>query len=272
MRIAIFHRQLDPTASQQVAQLISLLQQRGAEIIDIDPATTPMPKPDFDALLSVGGDGTLLSSVHLIGESGIPVIGVNYGHLGFLTTVGQEVAPEQLVDDIVSGNYSIEERTLLHIDSSIPSAAPCTALNEISLRREYADLLRVNLYVDDEFVAAYEGDGVIVATPTGSTAYSLSCGGPILTPNSGCFVITPIGAHTFTLRPMIVPDSAVIRLEPHYERGTYTLGIDSSYQSMRGGAVFTLNREKHTIRLARMHSQSFFTAIHEKLAWGTELR
>ena len=267
MKIAIYHRTLDTNAQQQLRRLEQLLALQGVEVVPLTPLTSPSLA---DLVLSIGGDGTLLACVHLLGDSGIPVIGVNYGHLGFLTTVGHEVAPESLVDDILKGNFTTEERTLLHASSPALTLSPCTALNEVCLRREGADLLRVSLYVDDEFVATYEGDGVIVATPTGSTAYSLSCGGPILTPNSGCFVVTPIAAHNLTLRPMIVPDSATLRLEPLYQHSAYTLGIDSSSLSLQGS--LTLRRESHTVRLVRMHSQSFFTAMHEKLAWGTELR
>ncbi|MCQ2278428.1 MAG: NAD(+)/NADH kinase [Bacteroidales bacterium] len=270
MRIAIYHRKLEEAAQKQLENLMTILRNNHIDAYEIDPLSPE--NLDADMLFSIGGDGTLLSSVHLIGDSGIPVIGINYGHLGFLTTVGQDDSPETFVHDLLAGNYTIEERTMLHISSPQLSGLQHTALNEVYLRRESADLLRVSLYVDDEFVATYEGDGVLVATPTGSTAYNLSCGGPILTPNSGCFVVTPIGAHNLTLRPMIVPDSAKIRLEPHYCRGIYTLGIDSTSQPLRESALISLFRESHTVRLVRMHNQSFFTAIHEKLAWGTELR
>ena len=258
MKIAIYHRQLEPQAQSQLARLTAALESRGVVMENINSQFSIL---NSQLVLSVGGDGTLLSAVHLLGDSGIPVLGVNYGHLGFLTTVGQEVEPEAFVEDLLAGRYTIEERTLLHCPLG-------TALNEITLRRETAALLRISLYVDDQFVATYEGDGVIVATPTGSTAYNLSCGGPILTPDSGCFVVTPIGAHNLTLRPMIVPDSARLRLESH--GGSYSLGIDS--QSLQGTTPITLGRAPYTVRLARMHNQSFFTAMHEKLAWGTELR
>lgn len=258
MKIAIYHRQLEPQAQQQLDRLTAALEAKGVDTTGITPEVS---LGELDLLLSVGGDGTLLSSVHLLGDSGIPVLGVNYGHLGFLTTVGQEVAPEAFVEELLAGRYTLEERTLLHCDYG-------TALNEVTLRRESPDLLRVSLSVDGQFVATYEGDGVIVATPTGSTAYNLSCGGPILTPDSGCFVVTPIGAHNLTLRPMIVPDSACLRLEPH--EAPYSLGIDSL--SVQGTGTVTLSKAPYTVRLARMHHQSFFSAMHEKLAWGTELR
>lgn len=258
MKIAIYHRQLEPSAEHQLAHLTATLERCGVEVSCLKNERITS---SYHLILSIGGDGTLLSAVHLLGDSGVPVMGVNYGHLGFLTTVGQEAEPNALVDDLLAGRYAIEERTLL----ACPQG---TALNEVTLRRESAALLRTSLYVDEQFVATYEGDGVIVATPTGSTAYNLSCGGPILTPDCGCFVVTPIGAHNLTLRPMIVPDSARLRLEPLSD--AYSLGIDSL--SLPGAGPVALHRAPYTVRLARMHSQSFFTAMHEKLAWGTELR
>lgn len=267
MHLLIHHRTLAPEAQNQYSRLVRALEAAGATYSEVQTEVTEAtvaPHPDF--ALSVGGDGTLLSTVHLVRHGGIPVVGVNFGHLGFLTTVGQEVDVRDFVRNLFQGRYQIEPRTLLHLDAD-PSDF---ALNEVSLhRREEDSLLRVNLYVDDHFVATYDGDGLIVATPTGSTAYSLSCGGPILTPDSGCFAVTPIGAHTLTLRPIIVPDTARIRLEPS---APCTLGVDSTLRLLPAGRVLTLTRETFTVPLVRMQGQSFFTAIHEKLAWGTGLR
>lgn len=288
MKIGLYTRNIEPEAQQQLQQLIDALQENHVAIESIasssDVATPSsalsLKSNHYDFILSIGGDGTLLSSVHLIGNSGIPVVGVNFGHLGFLTTVNR-TAVRQLVANLLEGHYAIEERSLLHVSLTAQGASQPSpmasyalspyALNEVNLhRRENISLMRTNLFVDDEFVATYDGDGLIVATPTGSTAYSLSCGGPILTPNSGCFVITPIGAHTLTLRPIIVPDSAHIRLVPSDDE--FNLAMDSCSCLLPGNTEINLAREDFTIRLVRMNNQSFFTAIHEKLAWGTGLR
>ena len=154
MRIAIYHRKLEEAAQKQLENLMTILRNNHIDAYEIDPLSPE--NLDADMLFSIGGDGTLLSSVHLIGDSGIPVIGINYGHLGFLTTVGQDDSPETFVHDLLAGNYTIEERTMLHISSPQLSGLQHTALNEVYLRRESADLLRVSLYVDDEFVATYD--------------------------------------------------------------------------------------------------------------------
>ena len=274
MRIALYHRNISADAQQRLEKLVSALEDKHVEVVRFDALEEDIEKrwrdsQPIDFLLSIGGDGTLLSSVRLIGSSGIPVVGVNFGHLGFLTTVGQG-GMSRFVADLLAERYTIEERTLLRVEDA---DKPHFALNEVTLyRKEEVSLLRTNLYVNDEFVATYDGDGLIVATPTGSTAYSLSCGGPILTPNCGCFVITPIGAHTLTLRPMIVPDSAHIRLEPASGQKGFYMATDSTSVLISGSPIIRLSKENFTIRLVRMHRQSFFMAIHEKLAWGTGLR
>lgn len=268
MRIGIFRKEIEVDNMESWHQLAALLQVRGAEVRDVSGNNW---SNDVDFLISVGGDGTMLNAVHSIGSSGIPVVGLNFGHLGFLTSAGRDHL-EEFVDEVVSGNYTIEERSLLdvlcqpadgsHIHTSY-------ALNEVYVHRtEHPSLLTTSLFVNDEFVANYVADGIIVATPTGSTAYSLSCGGPILTPTSNCFAITPIAAHTFTLRPMIVPDTVKVRLVSRSRERRFCLGVDSRSLSLPNESEITLRRAPFTIRLVRMQGQSFYTAIHEKLSWG----
>lgn len=273
MKIALYIRHIDDSAQQSLQQLIDILHAHGVQtlLVDGDTRLAPVDFPEF--LFSIGGDGTLLSAMHLVGNSGIPVVGINFGHLGFLTTMGKDDDIEDFVEEFLAGHYAIEERTMLNV--LLPNSVRMrhTALNEVSLHRSLnTSLMRTEVYVDGEFVATYEGDGVIVATPTGSTAYSLSCGGPILMPNSGCFVITPIGAHTLTLRPIIVPDTAQIRLVTDSRHSTLTLGIDSATHQMAGGLDVNVCRKDYRVRLLRMNSQNFFSAIHEKLMWGTQVR
>ena len=229
-------------------------------------------------------------------ESFPPILGINFGHLGFLTTAGKDNLAT-LVSDLMAGHFTLEHRTLLQITSSslahssnqtISQSDNHFALNEVFLHRpEGSSMLRTEVYVDDLYVATYAGDGVIVASPTGSTAYSLSCGGPILTPDCGCFVITPIGAHTLTLRPIIVPDSARLRLvtvpathhtdpnqDPQLLRhlDSFTLGMDSRRLTLIGSTTIDLCRAPFAISLIRMNTQNFFSAIRDKLMWGTEVR
>ena len=211
-----------------------------------------------------------------------PILGINFGHLGFLTTAGKENLAT-LVSDLLEGHFTLERRTLLAIRGTESGVSTLNyALNEVFLHRpEDSSMLRTEVYVDDLYVATYAGDGVIVASPTGSTAYSLSCGGPILTPDCGCFVITPIGAHTLTLRPIIVPDSSSLRLvtvpSTHHVNTPkadepFTLGLDSRRVTLYGSATLELQRAPFAIHLIRMNTQNFFSAIRDKLMWGTEVR
>jgi NAD+ kinase len=205
-------------------------------------------------------------------------VGINFGHLGFLTTVGKENVG-LLVQELLEGHFTVEERTLLQIQiSKIDIQNSQFALNEVFVhRREEASLLRTQVFVDGDYVATYAGDGVIVATPTGSTAYSLSCGGPILTPTSRCFAITPISAHTLTLRPIIIPDTARITLKiqnPEFrtQDAEFSLGVDSHRYTLQGDTTIELSRAPFTVKLIRISSQNFFSAIRDKLMWGTEVR
>ena len=263
MNIGIYtRRQDDAETMRSIEQLVEAMHQRG---LHTETVADRLPDSPIDFLLSVGGDGTLLSSLHIVGRSDIPVAGINFGHLGFLTTAGRDDI-HSLVDSLAEGRYTIERRTLLDIEAG---DIHTIALNEAVLHRSIdSEILRTGVYVGDELVGTYAGNGVIVATPTGSTAYSLSCGGPILTPDCGCFVVTPIAAHTLTLRPIIVPDSAVIRLSTDSEHAEMHLSLDSRQYHVRGGQPITLRKADFAVRLVRMPEQTFFTAIRQKLRWG----
>ncbi len=269
MKIALYYRHIDPADRQAFDTLVGALADRRVETVTLRDGDSV---DGCQFLLSIGGDGTLLSSVQFVRSSNPadfpPILGINFGHLGFLTTVGKENLCAT-IDDLLAGRYSIEERSLLQVErDGAPSAY---ALNEVFVHRgDSMSLLRTQVFVDDLYVATYSGDGVIIATPTGSTAYSLSCGGPILTPDSRCLAITPISAHTLTLRPIIVPDTARVSLQVDGTQST--LGIDSRRDALAGATAIALHRAPFTIRLIRTAGQNFFSAIRDKLMWGTEVR
>jgi NAD+ kinase len=276
MKVALYSRHIDPSDRPAFDYLCAELQRAG---VDYQTVREGDCIDSYDYLFSIGGDGTLLSSVQFLTYSGNPmppVLGINFGHLGFLTTVGKENLAT-LVSDLLAGRFTLEKRTVLKIQ--INGGAPTKegrgeayVLNEAFLHRhENSSMLRTEVYVNDLYVATYAGDGVIVASPTGSTAYSLSCGGPILTPDCGCFVITPIGAHTLTLRPIIVPDTTRITLKIQ-NNSEFTLGTDSRRHTLHGSTTIELSRAPFSIRLIRMNTQNFFSAIRDKLMWGTEVR
>lgn len=268
MKIALYTRKPNPEASVFLA---GRLQNRGIETQVISGSEPCVFGEQYDALISIGGDGTLLSSVHLLGNSTIPVLGVNFGHLGFLTSADREDV-EQLADCLKNGDYNVETRTLLRVETSSGTGnVPEFVLNEIYLHRPLENaLMRVRVYVDGQYLANYSGDGLIVATPTGSTAYSLSCGGPILTPDSGSLVITPIGAHTLTLRPIVLSDKVKISLLPDDTCGELTLGTDSSSHTVKGGEEIRICRHIHSLRLIRLPGHNFFSALRHKLLWGAK--
>ena len=268
MKIGLYTRCLPEQHKADLQNLTEALKRRNIDYsyIGTDNSDSGLIiDPDIKFVFSIGGDGTLLSAVHHIGSSAIPVVGINFGHLGFLTTAGRDNF-DLLVEDLLAGRYTLENRTLLRVSQSQGSTA--LALNEVSIHRiDDFSLLRTDLYVGNDFVATYDGDGLIVATPTGSTAYSLSCGGPILTPDCGCFVVTPIAVHNLSLRPIIVPDSAVLRLVT-YPPQQVNLGTDSRHRVVPGGSEIVVTRQDFTVPLVRLGHQSFFSAIHQKLSWG----
>jgi len=268
MKIALYTKTPNPEISDYLSERLST---RNIDTTVINAGDRQILPEGLDALLSVGGDGTLISSVHLLGNSNIPVLGVNFGHLGFLTSANREDV-DLIADCLKNGDYNIETRTLLRVETANNAhPVPEFVLNEIYLHRPLVNaLMRVRVYVDGQYLANYSGDGLIVATPTGSTAYSLSCGGPILTPDSGSLVITPIGAHTLTLRPIVLSDKVNISLLPDIVSGELTLGTDSSSCLVKGGEEIHVSRHPHSLRLIRLPGQNFFTALRHKLLWGAK--
>ena len=228
---------------------------------------------EFNFLFSIGGDGTLLKTVAQLGHNKVPIVGVNMGHLGFLTTISDSDV-DNYVAELISGNYTIEERSMLHVEYGMQAEkTERFVLNEVTLHRDKPlTLLSIDVFVDGEFLATYSGDGLIVATPTGSTAYSLSCGGPILTPNSNCFVLTPIAVHTLTFRPIIVPDTSNIRIVTTSKTDTMCLGLDSDSIIVPVQTEINIRKEDFGIKLVRMDNQNFYSALRDKLMWGIDKR
>lgn len=265
MKIAFYSKSDQIYSNPEIVRMKRLLEQKNIEYEVVNERLNG----DVDFLVSIGGDGTLLSSVHLVGGAPIPIVGINFGHLGFLTTAGVNDI-ETLIEDLKTGSYELERRTLLQAAIE-GDCRRYVALNEVAIHRAAEVLLlQTQLYVDNHLVATYMGDGLIVATPTGSTAYSLSCGGPILTPDSGCFVITPIAAHSLSLRPLVVPDSAKIQLVTDMREGSFTLSTDSSKRPLAGGTRVEVERGYFDVQLVRMRHQTFFSAMQEKLHWGED--
>jgi len=226
-----------------------------------------------DYLFSIGGDGTLLDTITLIRDSGIPVLGINLGRLGFLSSVPKDKIIKA-VDDIDKGSYKIEERSLLRLDSDEDLFGDTNyALNELTIhKREAQSMLTIRAYVDGKFMNSYWADGLIVATPTGSTAYSMSCGGPIVTPDSGNLIITPIATHNLTVRPIVIPDSSEVSLIVEGRNHKYNLGLDSRYVGLEKPLELRVKKENFGINLLQLEHEAFFTTIRKKLNWGLDNR
>ena len=228
---------------------------------------------DIDFVVSLGGDGTLLDTVTLVQDKGIPVLGINYGRLGFLANIGREEL-HSAIGALVERTYMIEKRTLLHLDSDIPifNNVP-TALNEFTLqKKDSSSMIKIHTYLNGEFLNTYWADGLIVATPTGSTGYSLSCNGPIVFPESGSFVITPVAPHNLNIRPIVVPDDNIISFEVEGRTDSFICTLDSRRVVVPKEAQLAVKKEKFDIKLVRLNENNFLQTLRNKLSWGMDKR
>lgn len=226
-----------------------------------------------DMLFSLGGDGTLLDTISYVGSSNIPIIGINLGRLGFLAAIPVEEI-ENAVLSLVRGSYTIDKRTLIHLDSSVPlfDGAPF-ALNEFTLhRKDSSSMIKIHTYLNGEFLNTYWADGLIVATPTGSTGYSLSCGGPVVFPQTSSFVITPVAPHNLNTRSIVVPDDNVISFEVEGRAEQYLCTLDARTEAITSAVQLAVKRENFTISLVRPDEHNFLNTIRQKLYWGIDRR
>ncbi len=228
---------------------------------------------DVDFFLSIGGDGTMLDSITLVRDSGIPLLGINIGRLGFLSSVPQEMALLAL-DELKQGKYTNEKRTMLKVYTQSGVFGDMNyALNELTIHKSEAhSMLKVRVDVDGSYLNTYWADGLLIATPTGSTAYSMSCGGPILTPDASNFIITPIASHNLTVRPVVIPDDSEITLEVLGRSHHYYLGLDSRYVAMEKPEKIIIGKEKFKANFVKLQNEGFFDTIRKKLNWGLDNR
>ncbi len=232
------------------------------------------PTCDFsaDLAMSIGGDGTFLHTAFHVGDKQIPIMGINTGHLGYLSAAPLANAGA-IVEAAVSGDYLVEARTMLSVSrASEPEAGngewPC-ALNEVAiLRQASASMIAVDTTVDSQPLARYLCDGLIVATPTGSTAYNLSAGGPILAPSAPSWVLTPVAPHSLNMRPIVVADSAVVEVEPHSRAGFFTLSIDGMVWTLPEGTRLRIAKSRFHTNVVRLRGTTFTDSLREKLLWG----
>ena len=228
---------------------------------------------DADFVFSLGGDGTLLEAVAHVGPKGIPIVGINLGRLGFLATV-PTVAIQQMLQALFTGRYSIDERTLVNVqsDQDLFDGVPF-GLNDVTITKtETSSMITVHTYIDGEFLNSYWADGLIVSTPTGSTGYSLSCGGPVLLPHTANFIITPISPHNLNVRPMIVPDTTKLSFEVESRSNTFLVSVDSRFRTVESATRLSVQKEKFMARLLKMEDDNFLNTLRSKLSWGWDIR
>lgn len=234
-------------------------------------APTQLP-PETELVISIGGDGTFLDSTVRIGLQGIPLIGINTGRLGFLAD-NAPMEVKEMVADLVSKNYYIEKRSVIELVKPSQLFDFNFALNEMAVqKRDSSSMISIDAFANGEYINSYWADGLLIATPSGSTAYSLSVGGPIVTPQSNNFIITPIAPHSLNVRPIVISDDTLITLEVKSRTDNYLLALDSRSQAIAEDCSLTLRKAEHQVHLIKRPDHRFYKTLRNKLMWGADRR
>jgi NAD+ kinase len=228
----------------------------------------------FDAVLVLGGDGTMLAAVNLVRDSGVPILGINLGRLGFLASTDKN-SIEDAVSSLARGAFRLDERSLLYLESS-PSGVfgdlPI-ALNDCTiLKRDTSSMITIDVFLNGAFLNAYWADGIIISTPTGSTGYSLSCGGPIIFPDSQNFVLTPVAPHNLNMRPLVISDNSILSFEIDGRSDNFLCTLDSRFETVPNECQLAIRKNDYPIKLISLENHSFLRTIREKLMWGSDMR
>ena len=291
MRIAIYSRGIENNQLQDINLLIAALQLHNVEAVFFQDffnqfystvtitcrystfASAADLDSSIDCIISLGGDGTMLDTVTLVRDSGIPVLGVNYGRLGFLASISKENL-HAAIEELVQRKYVIDHRTLLHLNADIPVFKDIPyALNEFTLhKKDTSPMIKIHTYLNGEFLNTYWADGLIVATPTGSTGYSLSCNGPVVFPDSASFVITPVSPHNLNIRPIIVPDNTIVSFEVEGRTDGFLCTLDSRRELVPKEIQLAVKKENFGINLIRLNDNNFLQTLRTKLSWGLDKR
>lgn len=272
MNIAVYLRNRGLKGDARIERLKRRLASGGCGLVDIC-SRSDLEGRDVGMLVSIGGDGTFLSAAALVGESGIPVLGMNLGRLGFLSENG----PDQVADAILSGAYSVEDRTLLSAKPSFMTGNPSVdgwpfALNEVTVHRIGAAMLGVDVNIDGAPLPTYWADGLIVATSSGSTAYSLSVGGPIVLPEARVLIISPISPHNLNVRPLIVPDTAGISIRLRSRDSSVMFTLDNRMVEADASLGLEVSMAQFSLKRVRLNGSNFINALTSKLFWGEDIR
>jgi NAD+ kinase len=291
MNICIYGRPGNANQVELTEAVINLLQKKGHKVCLHEPydsflkdhlrlshsvkrvETFEEMKENTDFLFSIGGDGTLLDTVFIVRDSNIPVVGINAGRLGFLSSLSSDNI-ETAIDSLDKGHFALDARTLIRLESNHPIfEGENVALNEFTIhKKETSSMITIHTYLNGEYLNSYWADGIMISTPTGSTGYSLSCGGPIMVPQSESFVITPIAPHNLTVRPIVVSDKNVISLEVEGRSQHFMATLDSRSATIDSSYQLAVRKENYNINLVRLSNDNFLTTLRKKLNWGLDTR
>lgn len=283
-KIAIYGSRRQPDSFEELPRLFKFLEDSGFRVyiqtkfaeylgengVDLmQSIPSDHIPPGVGLVMSLGGDGTFLRATRWIGHREIPVLGVNTGHLGFLASCGLSDAVE-MIQDVCSGNIRIEKRMLVEISSdSLPPDRWLYALNEVAFMRYGSSMLTVEALINGKFLAEYRGDGLIISTPTGSTAYSLSAGGPIIEPTIDCLCLTPVAPHTLTLRPLVVGENSELTLKPQSRSSNFILTIDDQSFVLPAAGEFSVHKAPFSALVIRKKEEGFSEILRQKLLWNS---
>jgi len=231
-------------------------------------------KSDFhvDVAISIGGDGTFLRTAALVGSKAIPILGINSGRLGFLADAGHTEI-EDTLNDVFKNDYRIEDRMLLHFRINMDTKIHNYALNEVAIqKRDTSSMIKIKAFVNDEYLTTYLGDGLIVSTPTGSTAYSISVNGPIIVPQAKTIVLSPIAPHSLNVRPLVIPDDSRLSLEVESRNPSFLIAVDGRSQAFPTGTKFEIEKADFFIKVIKRHNHTFYKTLRDRLMWGADCR
>jgi len=291
MKIALYGRPFVEDCRKSIHELFRILEESKIELFiykpfleflrsqaKIDPKVTDTFQShndlnrDVQFMFSIGGDGTFLNTVAIVQDYGIPIAGINTGRLGFLANITVDSLSSSIMA-ILQGHYSTELRSLIRLDLSSGSINGfCCALNDVTIQKRYSSMITIHAYLNDVLLNSYWADGLIISTPTGSTAYSLSVGGPIVTPDSNNFIISPLAPHNLTVRPVIVPDTKVIRLKTESRDSSFLISIDSRVEIIDSNPEIIIRRADFEVKTIRIEGNTFYDNLRHKLMWGLDRR
>jgi len=291
MKVAVYGKQFQEDVAPFVLELFQELEKAQMEILVYEPFYDFLSKQinlnlflntfnsyselknDIDLFVSVGGDGTILDATTLIRDTEIPIIGVNTGRLGFLADIAKDEIPKT-IKQLVNKRYTIDRRTLLKLETEEPIFGELNfALNEVTIsRKDTTSMITITTYINDQYLNSYWADGLIISTPTGSTGYSLSCGGPIVMPGSNNFIITPIAPHNLNVRPLVISDEYEVKVKVEGRANQFLVALDSRIQTIDAGVELTIKKEDFKINMIETETQDFASTLRNKLLWGLDKR